>query len=40
MTYTKGDIFLDKYTHKLYFFDGEVWQELILTTRVARIDKI
>jgi hypothetical protein len=29
MTYTKGDIFLHKYTHKLYIFDGEVWREIV-----------
>jgi len=29
MTYTKGDIFLHKYTHKLYIFDGVVWREIV-----------
>lgn len=29
MTYTTGDIFLDKNTKKLYIFDGDVWREIV-----------
>jgi hypothetical protein len=29
MKYKKGDIFLDKDTHKLYIFDGTEWWEIV-----------
>jgi len=29
MKYQKGDIFLHKYTHKLYIFDGNEWCEIV-----------
>jgi hypothetical protein len=29
MKYNKGDIFLDKDTHKLYIFDGNEWWEIV-----------
>jgi hypothetical protein len=27
--YNKGDIFLHKYTQKLYVYDGKVWREIV-----------
>ena len=27
----KGDMFLDKYTRKLYIFNGTQWEEIALT---------
>jgi hypothetical protein len=32
MTYTKGDVFLDKVTRKLYMYDGTVWREVVPTS--------
>ena len=29
MNYQMSDIFLDKYTHKLYIFDGNEWWEIV-----------
>jgi len=29
MNYQKGDVFLDKVTHKLYIFDGNEWLEIV-----------
>jgi len=36
MIYSKGDIFLDKDTHKLYIFDGNEWWEIIPTTELKK----
>ena len=38
MTYTKGDIFLHKYTHKLYIYDGTEWLEIVPTSILKKPD--
>ena len=32
----KGDIFLHKYTHKLYIYDGEVWRKIQMYVDLSR----
>ena len=29
MNYQKGDVFLDKHTHKVYIFDGKEWWKIV-----------
>jgi len=36
MRYRKGDIFLDKYTLKLYIFDGKGWLEIISSCELKK----
>jgi len=36
MNYQKGDIFLDKDTHKLYIFDGNEWWEIVPTCELKK----
>jgi hypothetical protein len=38
MKYNKGDIFLDKDTHKLYIFDGTEWWEIVPTCELKKPD--
>jgi hypothetical protein len=38
MKYNKGDIFLDKDTHKLYIFDGNEWWEVVPTCELKKSD--
>jgi hypothetical protein len=38
MKYNKGDIFLDKDTHKLYIFDGSEWWEIVPTCELKKPD--
>ena len=38
MTYKKGDIFLDKDTHKLYIFDGNQWWEIVPSCELRKIN--
>ena len=38
MKYNKGDIFLDKDTHKLYIFDGIEWWEIVPTCELKKPD--
>jgi len=37
MTYQIGDIFLDKYTHNLYIFDGKEWLEIVPTSELRKL---
>jgi hypothetical protein len=36
MKYNRGDIFLDKDTHKLYIFDGNEWWEIVPTCELKK----
>jgi hypothetical protein len=38
MTYQRGDVFLDKDTHKLYIFDGTEWWEIVPTSILKKPD--
>ena len=38
MTYQRGDVFLDKDTHKLYIFDGTEWWEIVPTFELKKPD--
>jgi hypothetical protein len=40
MKYKKGDVFLDRYTHKLYIFDGNGWLEIFPTYELKKPDWI
>jgi hypothetical protein len=40
MKYNKGDIFLHKYTHKLYIFDGNEWWEIVPSSYLKKPDWI
>ena len=35
--YQKGDIFLDKYTRKMYIFSGKEWFEVIPSSKLRKI---
>jgi hypothetical protein len=36
MNYQKGNVFLDKDTHKLYIFDGKEWWEIVPTSELKK----
>ena len=36
MSYQKGDIWLQKYTRKLYIFDGNEWLEIVPTVGLKK----
>ena len=38
MTYQRGDVLLDKDTHKLYIFDGTEWWEIVPTSELKKPD--
>ena len=38
MIYQKGDIFLEKYTKKLYIFDGNEWLEIVPKCKLRKIN--
>jgi len=38
MNYQKGDVFLDKHTHKLYIFDGNEWWEIVPSSYLKKPD--
>jgi len=38
MTYQRGDVFLDKDTHKLYIFDGEYWYEVVPNCELRKLN--
>jgi hypothetical protein len=38
MKYKKGDVFLDKDTHKLYIFDGNEWWEIVPTCKLRKFN--
>lgn len=38
MTHQRGDVFLDKDTHKLYIFDGTEWWEIVPTSILKKPD--
>ena len=40
MNYQKGDIFLDKDTHKLCIFDGNEWWEIVPSSYLKKPDWI
>jgi hypothetical protein len=40
MNYQKGDVFLDKDTHKLYIFDGKEWWEIVPSSKLKKPDWI
>ncbi len=40
MKYERGDVFLDKDTHKLYIFDGIEWWEIVPTCELKKPDWI
>jgi hypothetical protein len=40
MNYQKGDVFLDKHTHKLYIFDGKEWWEIVPSSYLKKPDWI
>ena len=40
MNYRRGDIFLDKVTHKLYIFDGNEWWEIVPASVLKKPDWI
>ena len=38
MIYQRGDVFLDRYTHKLYIFDGNEWLEIVPSSKLRKIN--
>jgi hypothetical protein len=40
MKYNKGDLFLDKYTYKMYIFDGNEWLEIVPASKIVRTCKL
>jgi len=40
MNYQKGDIFLNKYTRKLYIFDGNEWWQIVPNSELKKPDWI